>query len=335
MAKRKQINCAMIGYGGAFNMGRAHSNMINAVEGMQTVAVCDVDKTRTAQAAEDFPGIRTYNDVKDLLKDDDVDLCVVILPHNIHAEVAIQCSKAGKHVIVEKPMCITIKQATAMIEAARKSGTMLTVYHNRRRDGDFKAILHTVESGVIGEVFHVEMWMGGYSAPRDWWRANKEISGGAFYDWGAHFLDWLLQVMPGKIDTVTGFYHKRVWHTMTNEDHVEACIRFDNGAVANVQQSSIAAVGKPRWRILGTEGALVHAGDHLDLHVFKNGIPVHGTIPFEDSDYQTWYNNIGDHLLRGADLMVKPEQARRVIGIIECAEKSSESGKAMKVPYED
>jgi scyllo-inositol 2-dehydrogenase (NADP+) len=325
----------MIGYGGAFNMGRAHSNMINAVDGMITTAVCDVDKARTKQAEEDFPGIKTYNAVADLLKDDDVDLCVVILPHNIHAEVAVQCSKAGKHVITEKPMCITVKQATQMIDAAAKAGKMLSVYHNRRRDGDFKAILHTVQSGIIGDVFHVEMWMGGYHGPRDWWRADKEISGGAFYDWGAHFLDWLLQVMPGKIEYVTGHYHKLVWHEMTNEDHVEAIIKFDTGAVANVQQSMIAAVGKPRWRILGTEGALVHVGDHLELYTFKNGYALQGTIPFEESDYQTWYNNIGDHLLRGGDLMVKPEQARRVIGIIECAEKSSATGKAVKVPYEE
>jgi len=332
---KDRINCAMIGYGGAFNMGRAHSNMINNVEGMQTVAVCDIDKSRTKQAEDDFPGIRTYNDVKSLLKDDDVDLCVVILPHNIHAEIAVQCSKAGKHVITEKPMCITVKQATQMIEAGKKADKMVTVYHNRRRDGDFKAILHTIQSGIIGDVFHVEMWMGGYSPPRDWWRADKEVSGGAFYDWGAHFLDWLLQVMPGKIQYVTGHFHKLVWDKMTNEDHVEAIIKFDTGAVANVQQSSIACVGKPRWRILGTEGALVHVGDHLELHTLKSGIAVRGNIPFEESDYQTYYDNIGDHLLRGGDLMVKPEEARRVIGIIECAEKSSKTGKAVKVPHED
>ncbi len=329
------INCAIIGYGGAFNMGLHHSNFINNVQGMQVVAVCDIDKKRTAQAEQDLPRIKTYNAVKDLLKDDEVDLCVVILPHNIHAEIAVQCSKAGKHVITEKPMCTPIKQATRMIEAAEKSGTMLSVYHNRRRDGDFKAILHTVQSGLIGDVFHVETFMGGFHAPRDWWRDNKEISGGAFFDWGAHVLDWLLQIVPEKIEYVTGHFHKRVWDQMTNEDHVEAMIRFESGATANVQHSTIAAAGKPRWKILGTEGALVHAGDHLDLHTFKNDIPVTGRIPFEDSDYQTYYDNIGAHLLKGGDLMVKPQEARRVIAIMECAEKSSQTGKTVKVPYEE
>lgn len=331
----QQINCAVIGYGGAFNMGLHHANAMNAVEGMRVVAACDTDRSRTKQAAKDLPGIRTYNSVAELLKDDDVDLCVVILPHNIHAEVCVQCSRAGKHVVVEKPMCITVKEATAMIQAAEKTGKMLTVYHNRRHDGDFRALLQAVRSGLIGQVFHVEMFGGGYQPPRDWWRADKEVSGGAFYDWGAHYLDWLLHIIPEKMDYVTGHFHKLVWHKMTNEDHVEAVIRFRNGAVANVQQSTIAAMGKPRWRVLGTEGAIMDAGGQFMLSTFKNSIPVQGTIPYAEGTHQLYYRNIADHLLRGEDLDVKPEQARRVIAVMECAEKSHFTGKVVKVPHED
>lgn len=331
----KQVNCAVIGYGGAFNMGLHHANAINAVEGMRVVAACDIDRARTKQAARDLPGIRTYDSVAELLKDDDVDLCVVILPHNIHAEVCIQCSKAGKHVVVEKPMCITVKEATAMIQAAEKTEKMLTVFHNRRHDGDFRALLAAVGKGLIGQVFHVEMFGGGYQRPRDWWRADKEISGGAFYDWGAHYLDWLLHIIPEKMDYVTGHFHKLVWHKMTNEDHVEAIIRFRNGAVANVQQSTIAAAGKPRWRVLGTEGAILDAGGHFMLSTFKDGIPVQGAIPYAEGTHQLYYQNIADHLLRGKELDVKPEQARRVIAVMECAEKSHLTGKAVKVPHEE
>ena len=333
--RTKQINCAIIGYGGAFNMGLHHSHSINAVEGMQVVAVCDIDKARTKQAEVDLPGIRTFNDVKELLKDDGVDLCVVILPHNLHAEVAVQCSKAGKHVVVEKPMCITVKEATAMIEAGKKASKVVTIFHNRRHDGDFKALRDAVRKGLIGDVFHVEMWGGGYHKPGTWWRSFKDISGGAFYDWGAHYLDWLLHIIPEKIDYVTGHFHKLKWNEVTNEDHVEAIIRFRNGAVANVQQSTLAAVGKPRWRVLGTEGAIVDEGGSFKLYTFKDGIPVQGTIAYQDSDWAAFYRNLGDHLLRGGDLEVKPEEARRVIAIMECAEKSSETGKAVKVPYED
>ncbi len=232
-------------------MGLHHSNSINQVEGMQVVAVCDVDKKRTAQAEQDLPGIVAYNDVKDLLKDDGVDLCVVILPHNLHAKIAIECSRAGKHVVVEKPMCVTTKEATAMIEAAKKADKVLTVFHNRRHDGDFKALRDAVRSGIIGDVFHVEMFMGNHSRPGDWWRSDKEISGGAFFDWGAHCLDWLLHIIDQKLDYVTGHFHKLVWDHVTNEDQVEASIRFQGGAVANIQyrrrrQAPLARVGHPR-----------------------------------------------------------------------------------------
>src|SRR5258708_16207441 len=105
--EKTPVRGAVIGYGGAFNMGRAHGGWMNA-GGMKTVAACDADAARLIAAGKDYPGIRTYPDVKSLLKDSDIDLCVVILPHNLHAEVAIQCAEAGKSVIVEKPMCITV-----------------------------------------------------------------------------------------------------------------------------------------------------------------------------------------------------------------------------------
>ena len=97
----------------------------------------------------------------------------------------------------------------------------------------------------------------------------------------------------------------------------------------------LAATGKPRWKVLGTEGAIVDAGGEFRLHTFKDDIPVEGTIPYEDGDHHRYYENIADHLLRDGDLMVKPEEARRVIAVMQCAEKSSKTGKTVRVPYED
>jgi len=330
--KMKEVRCALIGYGGAFSMGRHHGNYINGVPGMRVTAACDLDPARLKAAREDFPGIETYTQVSKLLKSPQVDLCVIILPHNLHAPVAVKCLNAGKHVIVEKPFCITAAEAKRMIAAARKNDVMLTVYHNRRHDGDFLALKEAVQRGLIGEIFSVEMWMGGYRRPRDWWRSDKKISGGAFYDWGAHYVDWLLQLVQKDVVNVTGFFHKRVWHQMTNEDHVQAVVRFADGVQADVQQSSIAFHGKPRWRVLGTKGALVSRGDGFDYFTEKNGVLVQGFIPNAEDTRIRYYRNIGDHLLRGKELDVKPEEAARVIAVIEAAEKSSKSGKAERIP---
>jgi predicted dehydrogenase len=330
----KGIRCGIIGYGGAFNMGKAHSNWINAVPGMQVTAVCDLDPERTAVAKQDFPEIETYNDVAVMLEKAPIDLCVLITPHNTHAPLAVQCLKAGKHVITEKPMCLTTSEATNMIDEARAAGKMLSVFHNRRWDGDYMAIQDVVDKGIIGEVFHVEMYGGGYGHPGKWWRADKAISGGAFYDWGAHYLYWLLRIIPDPLQSVTGFYHKRVWHDVTNEDQVEAAILFKTGKVANVQMSSIAMAGKPRWRILGTKGAIVdHGGGSFKVYTDVQGLKAEAEVKYRPGQWEKYYENIGDHLLRGGQLEITPESARRVIEIIDYAEVSARSGQTERLPY--
>lgn len=206
MAARKskdKIRCAIIGYGGAFNMGRGHGNWINQTPGMETVAVCDVDRARLKVAKQELPGVATYPSVTQLLSKGDFELAVIVTPHNTHGPLALQCLKAKKHVVLEKPMCITVKEATAMIDAAEASRRMLSVFHNRRWDGDFMTILDIIKRGLVGEVFHVEAWGGGYGHPGKWWRADKKISGGALYDWGAHFVDWMLHVIPKKMVSST------------------------------------------------------------------------------------------------------------------------------------
>ena len=333
------IRAAIIGYGGAFNMGPHHTREMHATGRMKLVAVCDVDPKRTDAAKEDWPGIEGFNSVEDLLKWDKFDLAVIILPHNLHAPVAIQCSEAGKHVIVEKPMCITTEEATAMIDAAKKTNSMLTVYHNRRHDGDFRTLKRLVESGVIGSVYSVEMGAMGWGKPGSWWRAKKEISGGAFYDWGAHFLDWLLNIVKADIENVTGFFQKDlVWKEASNEDHTRAIIRFEGNVMADVTMSSIARVGKPRWTVLGSKGAIVSCGDGKDqgFKVYgqlEGDIPVETFVKNDEGTHAKYYENIAEHILDGAELDVKPEEARRVIEIIEYAEKSADTGAAEEIPY--
>ncbi len=331
------IRGAVIGYGPAFNMGRHHASQMKNTEGIECVAICDIDRARTRAAKKDFPDVNTYNSVRSMLKKEDFDLASVVLPHNLHAEVAIDCLKAGKNVIVEKPMCITIAEATEMINTAKENKVILSVYHNRRWDRDFWTLKELVESGVIGKVFHVEMWGGGYGRPNpDWWRSNKKVSGGAMYDWGAHYLDWLLNIMPAKMVNVTGFFHpNRVWKDISNEDHVQAIIRFADDAVADVQMSNIAKVGKPRWRVLGEKGAIVPGGrDRFKVYSVEKGWPEEQEVEYKGRPGPGYYQNIVAHLKDGEELIVKPEEARRVIAVMELAEKSSRSHQAEPVPYE-
>ena len=328
--RRGPIRCAMLGYGPSFNMGRLHSEFINGTAGLKAVAACDIDPARTKAAKEEFPDFRTFDHVDGLLKARGIDLVVVILPHNLHAEMALKCIEAGKHVITEKPFCLTVKEADAMIRAGKRAGVMLTCFHNRRWDGDFMTIRRLVEGGAIGEVFEISCGFSGYDAPRDWWRSDKRIAGGNLYDWGAHFTDWVLQLIPERIASVSGFFHKKVWVQSTCEDHTQAIVRFANGAMADICFSSISAAARPRWRILGTKGAILDDGSveaGCKVVTFEDGARVTRQVPWIETAWDEFYPNVADHLLLGDELAIKPRQARRVIGVIEYAERSSKSGR--------
>ncbi len=327
----KTIRCGLLGYGPAFNMGKGHAGWIDATPGMQTIAMCDTNPDRVAAAKTELPDLLGYfTSLDDMLAMPELDLVVNILPHNLHAPATLQCLAAGKHVVLEKPFCITVAEANAMIDLAREKRLMLSLFHNRRWDGDYLTIKDLIARGLIGEVYHVECGQMGYNQPGFWWRSDKTVSGGIMYDWGAHFLDWILNLMPdAKITQVMGNFQKRVWHAVTNEDFGQVYIRFDNGATADYITSQISASSRPKWRIQGTHGAIeANWGDTVTLISFVNGIRQDSTVKVTLPGYGSveYYRNVADHLLMGEELSVKPEQARRVIGVIEAAQNSSVQG---------
>jgi len=335
MTSKRMIRCGVVGYGPAFNMGKFHCEQIVKTPGLELLAVCDINPERLEAARSDFPWIKTYNNIDDMLADPRLDLAVIVTPHNTHAPLALKALEAGKHVIVEKPMCITVDEADAMIETAKQAGVMLTVFHNRRLDGDFLAIKEVIDKGLIGKVFHIEVFLGGYGHPGHWWRSDKKVSGGAFYDWGAHVIDWVLNLVKDKIAGVNGYFHKLVWNDVTNEDQVEATIRFRSGAVADIQISNIAIVGKPRWRILGTTGGILDNGSgSFTLYRYFKGLKMRADVQYKKTDWSAFYRNIAAHLLRGEELLVKPEEARRVIAVMQAAEESAKTGRTVPVAHE-
>jgi scyllo-inositol 2-dehydrogenase (NADP+) len=328
----KTIKCAALGYGGAFNMGKAHLESCKK-NLMLPTAVCDLDPARTATAkAELGEHIVAYNDVSKMLNESDAEMVIVITPHNTHAALSRQVLESNRHVVTEKPYTITVEEATTVIELALQKQKMATVFHNRRWDGHFKALKKVVDSGAIGEVFQIECQSGGFGEPKpDWWRASKAISGGSIYDWGAHFTDWILQIMPWKIQAITGAYHKLRWFSNDNEDHTVAGIRFEGGRTATLEMSSVAAIGKPSWRVLGTHGAIElksiwNKDDGLNVVSHINGYEHKGRVPFMQDDWDGFYRNIADHLLVGEPLAVTPESARDVIAVLSLSEVSSKQG---------
>jgi predicted dehydrogenase len=250
-------------------------------------------------------------------------------------------------------MCLNVAEATAMIEAAKTAGKMLCVHHNRRHDGNYRLIKEITASGRIGEVYQVELTPAHYGnpfagTPGIWW-ADASRSGGSFFYYGPQAIDWILDLLPYPISGVTGISQKLVWHEMTDEDQVTAIIRFENGAVGHFSESHIDASPRPFWRILGTKGAILDSGRDatkgyqeqvsmpstasLELFTVKNGGVLREVVPYKDSDWDSFYRDVANHLLHGTPVPITGECGRRVIGVLEAAKTSCQTRVTESVPF--
>ncbi len=331
------IRVGVVGYGGAFNMGRQHMQQMQAA-GMTPTAVTELDPARLEVANEDFPGIETYATVEAMLAESQVDLVTLITPHNTHAPLALQCLRAGRHVVSEKPIAITLEEVDAMIEAANASETMISAYHNRHWDGNILQAVELVrEQKIIGDIVRIECHMGGYGKPGDWWRTSRTISGGVLYDWGVHLLEYALQFVDAPLTEVTGVaFHghwgpQTSWKEEANEDESFVLARFENGPWITLSISSIDS--KPKEGVLeitGTKGTLVLDHNNSKLYQHENGNYTVTQMRNPASEGHRYYENVRDHLVGGAPLIITPQLARRPIQILDLAGQSARAGHAIK-----
>ncbi|MEM7681435.1 MAG: Gfo/Idh/MocA family oxidoreductase [Planctomycetota bacterium] len=346
---RQDIRVGVVGYGGAFNMGRAHLREMKRA-GMTPTAVCEIDPDRLAVAHKDFPGIETYPSLSAMLKQSDVDLVTHITPHHLHYPLAAQCLRAGKSVITEKPFVLTTAQADRLIKLAKEKRLLVSTYHNRHWDGwILRARKQIVERNAIGDAFRAEAHFGSYRMPGDWWRTSKSMSGGVLYDWGCHLLEYILQVIPDPIVEVSGYAKNGYWASQApkdfrwrndmNEDEATAVIRFAGGQVATLRVSSLADPNQPPLAFYGTKGSYSVNRFHAPKTENKawtlrkadrKGVlqETHGKEPA--SKGHLFYDNIAGHMTGQEKLVITPEWARRPIHILELAGKSAKAGKAMR-----
>ena len=185
--------------------------------------------------------MRSYASASELVTDDDVEVAFVAAPPALHASLALDLLRAGKHVVCEKPLCLTVAEADQIIRTAAANDRVLTVYQNRRWDPDFVAVRRAVETGLLGDVFNVETFVGGFEHPCRTWHSDTAVSGGAGYDWGSHHVDWVLLLLGGTPRVVQAHGHKRVWHDVTNVDQLRVRMTWATAA----RPSSSRATSRP------------------------------------------------------------------------------------------
>lgn len=335
------VRVGIVGYGYA---GRVfHAPLIAQVSGLQLYAVASRDEGRRVQAQKDW-GVVVYASPDELFADPKVDLVVIATPHNTHHPLTKSALQAGKHVVVDKPFTLTVAEADDLIAEAKRQNRLLSVFHNRRLDWDFLTVKQVIAQGWLGEVWLMELNVGRYG-PTGRWRSEREKMGSLLHDWGVHLIDQALLLM-GKPKQVMAWRHFRVWQQSV-ESFFRTILDYGDGRTATVEVNYLRRAERPRWYVLGDKGGLVKFGLDPQEDALRQGditrareAPEHRTKVWAEldghlaeitmdslrGDWRDYYRNIAAALNEGAELMVKPEEAREVIRIVELSVQSAETG---------
>ena len=348
MTSTDPVVAAVVGYGYA---GRCfHSYLVRLAEpGLSLKGVVSSrPEAREAIAAE---GLRPWERFEEVLADDEVELVVLATPNDLHAPQAIAALEAGKHVVTDKPMSLDGAEADAMIAASRRAGRLLSVFQNRRWDGDYLTVRKLLAEGALGDLVYAQLAWGQYGAPRSW-RGRAASGGGKFVDLGAHMIDQALLLAPGPLQRV---YARLSDAGLDNdvEDHAHCVLSFGGGAEIHVVTSSIARIPMPRWYVLGTDGALTKEGldpqeaamvagdidsareeDRLlwpRLSRHRDGRPLEEVLEPVAGRWRSYYENVAAAIRGREELAVTAESVRAVMDVIDAARESARSGRAVEI----
>ena len=325
---------AVVGYGG---MGTHHCVAVDAAAGLQLYAVCDLDSARRVEAEKEH-GVRTYASFNEVMADGRIDLVVLVTPHDVHAEQTTAALAAGKHVVVEKAMCMTVREADEMIAAAGRANRMLTVHQNRREDSDYLTALSVMRSGALGEVYRIEAACN-YHGPQEGWRARLRFGGGYLYDAGGHMADQLVQMAGSSVHSVSADLQERLWtDVMDTETYANVQIRFENGITAEMDVSGIMYYRKPRFVIMGEQATFV-ATAHENFG--EADCRIHSAEGVEEMKSVEWpagagrmrgfYERVADHLEGRGPVPADPAGVRESIKILDAARQSADQGSSVNV----
>jgi predicted dehydrogenase len=252
------LRVGIIGFG---RIGNEHAGWLRRAKNAEPIAADDVTPERRAKAKSQ--GLKTYEHIDEMLADRQIDAILVSTPTAMHFDHAEAALRAGKHLMVEKPMTLDLLHAEKLVELAKQNGRVISVFHNRRWDIDYLTVKSAIDSGLFGKVINIESRLGQWSscvgpAAREWhpsWRNEASYGGGGLYDWGSHFVDQIWQLMlPARPVRVFAQLRGNVW-SKDCDDFARVCIDFDNGAVAMVEINTTTTKPLPRWQIDGTGGS--------------------------------------------------------------------------------
>lgn len=340
----KKIGYAVVGLG----VGRHHADAAFESENADLIAVCDLIDEKLEKAKEKYGNILTYTDFDEMLKNPDIDIVSICVPSGMHADLAVKALEAGKNVLVEKPVDITVEKALLIEEARKKTGKIAGVVHQNRNNADMAPIKDAISSGKIGKVILGDFSVKWYRTQEYYeadggWRGTWEFDGGgSLMNQAVHTVDLMIWLM-GDVESVTS--HAGVFeHDIETEDCTVSLVKFKSGAVANFISTTCAYPGLgTNIQIYGTEGSIEADGAILKAWKFKGQeaeeeemlkrYAGNETAAALDPKLCTGHKSVVEDIIRavstGTDPQILPLEAIKSVKFINAVYESSKTGKTI------
>jgi len=349
MAPLPGIDVGLIGFGVA---GRAfHAPIIHAVSGLRLAAIL---QRSGSSAAEVYPQARIVRTLDELLAIESIRLIAIATPNTSHFPLAKRCLEAGRDVVVDKPFTITVEEARELIALAEKLNRLISVYHDRRFDGDFHTIRQLIASADLGRIVRFESYYDRFR-PRlrpGAWREQPGPGSGILVDLGPHLIDQAL-VLFGPPEAIAADVRLEREVSLT-DDSFDLLLHYPHGMRASLHSTMLAAAPRARFVVYGTRGSFIKFGMDPQEAPLRAGRPPGGenwgmepkenwgtltlsdgtntterVVPTLRGDYRAFYENVRDAILGVAPLIVTPADALRVMQVLDLARRSSDQRRTL------
>ncbi len=343
----KTVNVGLIGYGLS---GRIfHGAIISSIEGFHIKSILTNNPNRFKQVRKDLPNATVVSHLDDILNDDTIDLVVISTPNTSHYELAEKALKAGKNIIVEKPFTITTHDALRLMDLEHDTKKFISVYQNRRFDGDFLTVKNLIKEEKLGRLVEVESHFDRFrnSFKDNAWR-EKDIPGsGVLYDLAPHLIDQALNLFGLPQEVYADISKQRRGPV---DDHFEIILYYTELKVT-LKAGMLVKEETPRFKLYGTEGTFVKYGLDVQEQQLKDDLRPGDDTYGEDSeeqygilnttertqiqteigDYRIYYRNIYNVITNDEKLIITSKDGFNVMRIIEAAFHSNQLHK--RIPF--